>query len=170
MIQKQLTGKTIKKVVERWDTLLVSFTDGSILKVIGQDYPSLECYLELSDLSLEDLFDLDLITLEEYEKKRLEKDREAAEKLRITELEQLACLKAKYEPNSSNPEFENIEPCMKDEETGDPIRVVIDTATIEQVIADAKKEVESWPPWKQNILEYSGQPNRPTPRPYVDNS
>ncbi|MDB5350571.1 MAG: hypothetical protein JWN86_1818 [Planctomycetota bacterium] len=31
-------------------------------------------------------------------------------------------------------------------------------------IAAATRFVESQPPWKQNILKYSGQPNRKTPR------
>ena len=39
---------------------------------------------------------------------------------------------------------------------------------IKQVIAETTKLVEQWPPWKQNILNYSAQPTRSTPRPPIE--
>ena len=39
---------------------------------------------------------------------------------------------------------------------------------IKKVIAETTKIVEQWPPWKQNVLNYSAQPTRSTPRPLIE--
>lgn len=41
---------------------------------------------------------------------------------------------------------------------------------IQQVILNAERLVQSWPPWKRNILEASAQPQVAVPRKPVENT